>query len=65
MLFKPRMESTELLLLKCLNKRMNLSVKDKQRYYNLKKGYEGEVMFDLLTEKLACDCMILNDLLLK
>ena len=44
---------------------MNLSEKDKQHYYNLKKGYEGEVMFDSLTEKLTCDCLILNDLLLK
>ena len=44
---------------------MTLSDKDKQHYFNLKKGYEGEVMFDSLTEKLQCECLILNDLLLK
>ena len=44
---------------------MNLSKKDKQHYYNLKKGYEGEVVFDSLTEKIQCECLILNDLLLK
>ncbi|WP_428910232.1 nuclease-related domain-containing protein [Niallia sp. Krafla_26] len=44
---------------------MELSPKDKQHYFNLKKGYEGELMFDSLTEKLQCECLILNDLLLK
>ncbi|RUQ27456.1 NERD domain-containing protein [Peribacillus cavernae] len=44
---------------------MNLSDKDKQHYFNLKKGYEGEVLFDSLTDKLDCECFILNDLLLK
>jgi hypothetical protein len=34
---------------------MNLLTEDKQNYLNLKKGYEGEVMFDSLTEKLECD----------
>lgn len=63
--YKPRTESTELLILRFLNTRMNLSEKDKQYYFNLKKGYEGEVMFDTLTEKLTCKCLILNDLLLK
>jgi Nuclease-related domain len=63
--YKPRTESAELLILKSLNTRMNLSDKDKQHYFNLKKGYEGEIMFDLLTEKLQCECFILNDLLLK
>ncbi|WP_319418059.1 nuclease-related domain-containing protein [Virgibacillus necropolis] len=31
----------------------------------MKKGYEGEVLFDELTEKLQCECLILNDLLLE
>ncbi|WP_319922076.1 nuclease-related domain-containing protein [Neobacillus dielmonensis] len=44
---------------------MVLSPSDKQHYLNLKKGYEGEVMFDQRTEKLTCDCLILNDLLFK
>lgn len=64
--YKSRVESTELQILRCLNTRMNLSEKDKQHYFNLQKGYEGEVMFDALTEKLLqCECLILNDLLLK
>ncbi|MBS4174502.1 nuclease-related domain-containing protein [Bacillus sp. FJAT-49736] len=44
---------------------MTLSDKDQNHFYNLKKGFEGEVMFDLLTETLECDCFILNDLLLQ
>ncbi|MGG1677671.1 nuclease-related domain-containing protein [Neobacillus sp. NRS-1170] len=32
---------------------------------NLKKGFEEEVQFDLLTEQLQNECYILNDLLLK
>ena len=63
--YKSRTESAELLILRSLNTRMNLSDKDKQHYFNLKKGYEGEVIFDSLTEKLQCECLILNDLLLK
>lgn len=65
MLYKPRTKSTELLILESLNNRSNLSDKDKQYYSNLKKGYEGEVMFDSLTEKLQCECLLLNDLLFK
>ncbi|MEH7418114.1 nuclease-related domain-containing protein [Neobacillus drentensis] len=65
MAYKPRFESLELKILGYLNKRIVLSEKDKKHYLSLKKGYEGEVMFDVLTEKLTCDCLILNDLLLK
>lgn len=65
MTYKSRTEPVELLLLKSLDTRMNLFDKDKQHFFNLKKGYEGEIMFDSLTEKLQCDCLILNDLLLK
>ena len=62
--YKSRTESAELLILKSLNTRMNLSEKNKQHYFNLKKGYKGEVLFDSLTESLHCECFILNDLLL-
>lgn len=62
---KPRFESDELKILSFLNMRKELPSEIKQNYYNLKKGYEGEVMFDLLTAQLKCDCFILNDLLLK
>ena len=63
--YKPRFESIELLMLKFLNSRICLSPTEKQHYFTLKKGYEGEVLFDSLTETLQCECLILNDLLLK
>ncbi|MEH7225104.1 nuclease-related domain-containing protein [Bacillus sp. JJ1566] len=65
MLFKARNKSGELITLEILNKRSDLSSKDKQYFLNLKKGYEGELLFDSLTEKLQCECLILNDLLLE
>ncbi|MDN4494303.1 nuclease-related domain-containing protein [Ureibacillus aquaedulcis] len=63
--FKSRIEPTELVILRLLNRRMQLSKTDLQNYLNLKKGYEGELMFDSLTKNLTSDCLILNDLLLK
>lgn len=63
-ILKVRSEPAELTILKCLNKRMELSEKDKEILYNLQKGFEGEVMFDSLTERLDLDCYIINDLLL-
>jgi len=65
MCYKPRIESDEIKILRSLNLRMKLASKEKQRYHNLVKGYEGEVMFDALTEKLKCPSYILNDLLLE
>lgn len=44
---------------------MNLPKADQQNYTSLKKGFEGEQLFDSLMEKLECDCLILNDLLFK
>lgn len=61
--YKLRTKPNELVTLEILDKRINLEKEDKKRYYNLKKGYEGEVHFDYLTEKLQCECLILNDLL--
>ncbi|WP_205520127.1 nuclease-related domain-containing protein [Virgibacillus doumboii] len=63
--YKPRTKSTELIILEILNYRMNLASKDRRHYMSLKKGFEGEVQFDSLTEKLQCECLILNDLLLE
>jgi len=65
MSFKSRSEPVEVIILRLLNARMSLVEKDKQHFYNLVKGYEGEVMFDSLTEKLHCQSYILNDLLLE
>ncbi|MBU8916699.1 NERD domain-containing protein [Bacillus sp. FJAT-29953] len=61
--YKPRTVSEELLILGVLNSRMTLSDGDRHRYLRLKKGYEGEIMFDKLTEQLRCESIILNDLL--
>jgi hypothetical protein len=63
--FKPRVEKDELKLMRFLNTRMDLPEKDKKHFLNLQKGFEGEKMFDLLTEKLSEERFILNDLLLE
>ncbi|MFY3792490.1 nuclease-related domain-containing protein [Ureibacillus sp. MALMAid1270] len=65
MIYKHRTKPEELQILEYLNKRINLPIKEKNYYLALKKGYEGEVMFDNLTEQLQFDCLILNDLLLE
>ncbi|WP_308314875.1 nuclease-related domain-containing protein [Bacillus sp. T33-2] len=62
---KLRAESVELRTLGYLNNRMDLPEKSKQYYIHLKKGFEGEVMFDSFTQKLQCDCIIINDLLIQ
>jgi hypothetical protein len=63
--YKSRTKPYLLKLLTFLNNRMELSEPEKQYLYSLKKGYEGEVKFDTLTEKLRSECYILNDLLLE
>jgi transcription elongation factor Elf1 len=65
MAYKTRNESKEIKILRVLHKRIILSENDQQHFYTLKKGYEGEVLFDKLTDKLQCECYILNDLLFK
>ncbi|WP_176446534.1 nuclease-related domain-containing protein [Lentibacillus sp. CBA3610] len=63
--YKPRTKPPELITLELLNCRMNFTSQEKRHYLSLKKGYEGEKQFDTLTEKLQCDCLILDDLLLE
>ncbi len=53
---------TKLILFEFLNNRLDLLKNDKLYFLRLKKGYEGEVMFNSLTEKLTCNCYILNGL---
>ena len=65
MAYKPRTPLEEMIILRSLNARWNLSDDEKRNYLNLKKGFEGEEQFDSLTEKLASECLILNDLLLE
>lgn len=55
--------SPKLLLFESLSRRMHLSNKDKLTYLNLKKGYEGELLFSKLTENITGEGLILNDLL--
>lgn len=62
---KTREESKELKILQSLNTRMELAAEDKKYYLNLKKGFEGEVVFDTKTAHLDSKFYILNDLLLK
>ena len=63
--YKLRSKPTALRILEFLNKRKKLTNKEKQHYLNLHRGYEGEILFDNFTEKLQCECLILNDLLLE
>ncbi|WLR56283.1 nuclease-related domain-containing protein [Mesobacillus subterraneus] len=60
---KDRYESEELRVFKVLNRRMDLTEKEKQYYFNLKKGFEGEVMFDGYLRQIFIQSYILNDLL--
>ncbi|MGG3564581.1 nuclease-related domain-containing protein [Neobacillus rhizosphaerae] len=64
MLLKPRYKSNELIIMKSLFMRTNLSPKDKKYYLKLEKGYQGEVMFDQYTSKLQNDLYFINDLCL-
>lgn len=65
MAYKQRTEPEELIILRVLNIRMVLPDEARRHYFSLKKGFEGESIFDELTEKLTCECYILNDLLFK
>jgi hypothetical protein len=65
MLLKSRTESDELLTMRSLNTRMELTEKERSNYLKLEKGYEGEVRFDTMAEILQEERYILNDLLLE
>ena len=64
MILKVRSESNELLCMRHLNARMELTGADKFNYLAHEKGYEGEVAFDQLTESLQEERYFINDLLL-
>lgn len=65
MLLKARTEPMELIALRHLNKRMELSSQDKFQLWTMEKGFTGEVLFDRMTENLAEERYIIDDLLLK
>ncbi|MFP7299535.1 nuclease-related domain-containing protein [Neobacillus niacini] len=60
---KTRPIPLELVILRIMSDRKNLSDKEKLQLSNLEKGYEGEVMFDSLIQDL--DTLVINDLLLE
>jgi hypothetical protein len=60
---KNRYESEELKVLNALNVRMELAEKEKQYYFNLQRGFEGEVIFDGYLKRIGIQSYILNDLL--
>jgi hypothetical protein len=65
MLFKSRTEPKILIKLRILNARMKLSEDVQLKYFNLEKGYQGEIEFDSLTEQLPGNGHIINDLLFR
>ncbi|WP_423410486.1 nuclease-related domain-containing protein [Heyndrickxia sp. MSNUG] len=65
MLLKERHEPAELVLLRYLNTRIQLTIKEKYYLSNLEKGFEGEVKFDLMAERIDEERYIINDLLLE
>jgi hypothetical protein len=65
MILRHRQESDELRLYRYLNARMSLSVKDEQHCVFLEKGFEGEIVFDRMVDRLDAEFIILNDLLLE
>lgn len=63
---KARTESEELMILRLLRNRMEFSEKEEQHFFNLDKGYKGELLFDSMLEKFSNDSiMVVNDLLLE
>ena len=62
MIYKKRKKPTVLAMLEVLHNRSQLGAKVHKYYINQKKGYYGECCFDVLTQKLVCECLVLNDL---
>ncbi|WP_423800382.1 nuclease-related domain-containing protein [Neobacillus sp. SAB-20_R2A] len=60
---KPLAESKRFKIYRSLNTRMELLSDDRWNYQKLKSGFEGELFFQSLTDKLQCNCFVLNDLL--
>ncbi|MEH7234540.1 nuclease-related domain-containing protein [Bacillus sp. JJ1562] len=65
MILKERTESDELLTLRSLNIRSELTAKEKFYFENLERGYEGELKFDSKIQDLGEERYIINDLLLE
>ncbi|WLD93163.1 nuclease-related domain-containing protein [Alkalihalobacillus sp. AL-G] len=51
--------------MRSLNARMTLSEKESNYYWNIEKGFQGELKFDKWLITLPNNCLVLNDLLLE
>lgn len=65
MIIKEREMSKELRILMALDNRMELPEKEKQHYWTMKKGYEGELEYDRWMTALEPENLMLNELLLE
>ncbi|GLB59644.1 nuclease-related domain-containing protein [Cytobacillus sp. NCCP-133] len=65
MILKSRAESEELKIFRYLYRRLKLSEKDVNRFWNLEKGFSGELQFDRMLQEGPSDWIILNGLLLE
>lgn len=63
MIFKPRHEPYELMMLRNLQPRMTFSEQEKNHYTNIDKGYQGEQLYDERMKVVQNDFLVLNDLL--
>ncbi|WP_042354261.1 nuclease-related domain-containing protein [Bacillus rubiinfantis] len=65
MISQPRTPTKDLLIMRLLNARMNFSSEDKLYYSRIEKGFQGELQFDSLSDKLKSDCIVKKGLLLE
>lgn len=66
MIIKARTEPLPLKILRILKSRMEFSEKDEQHYFTMDKGYQGELQFDAMLEKMNEGLIVvINDLLLE
>lgn len=65
MAYKERSKAKTQLIYEALERRKVLTKASLDYLWAMRKGYEGECEFDGYTEKLTCDCLILNDLSLR
>lgn len=63
MIFRPRPEKLELVLLRYLNTRMVFNESQALTFFTIEKGYEGELKSDAWLKGLTDEWLILNDLL--
>ncbi|MCH1624034.1 nuclease-related domain-containing protein [Fredinandcohnia quinoae] len=63
MIYKPRHEPQELIILRYLQPRMKFTEKEQKYFSQLEKGYQGEILFDARLNDVRNDFLVLNDLL--